>query len=442
MRRVALFLFLAAAIVPLASAHATQVKEVVSSKGFKAWLVEEHGLPLVAVNVSFTGAGFAYDPKDKQGRANLTAALLMEGAGDMGQREFSEALEARAIRMNTNVDADTLDISFESLSEHKELAFSYMALALTKPRFDDSAFLRAHSQAQSILTQQQQQPAYQLDRAFKKAAYGDHPYANEQVGTKETLDDLRVSDIRNVAEHYLSKENIVIAAVGDITAEELSALMDKYLAVLPEKYAPDSKVEDVIVAAGEDPVIIDFDIPQTMVFFGTQGVKRSDPNYFAAYVMNEILGGSSSLTSILGEEIRESRGLAYSVSSHIEPLSHAAMWRGNFASRNDQARSAVNVLLATLKAFREKGPTDEEVQNAKQYLVNSFVLNLDSNDAIASFLINMQINHLGIDYLQRRNSMVMSVRKEEIMDMTNRLIDPDKMLLFMIGRPVLAQPKS
>lgn len=427
---------LSAAICFSPLAHAAQVKEVISPKGIKAWLVEERGLPLVAVKISFRGAGFAYDPADAQGRANMTAALLMEGAGGMNQREFAEALDAHAIQMNTGVEEDTFDVYFESLSEHKSLAFSHAALAISEPRFDAGAIERTKNQSLSVIRQQEQQPGYLVARALRKAAFGSHPYGYERLGTKDTLDNLSESDFRRVQKRFLTRQNMVIGVAGDISPEQLSALLDEHFGALPEKYDPDTKVEEVSIAAGAEPTVIEYDIPQTIVQFATQGVKRNDPNYIAAYVMNHILGGGGSLTSILGDELRETRGLTYSVGSFIEPMQHGALWRGGFSSRNEDARKAVNVLLASVKVFVEQGPTDKEVADAKQYLVDSFVLNLDSNADIASFLVNMQINDLGIDYMQRRNSMVASVQKAQIMEMARRMIDPEKMLLFMIGKPV------
>ncbi len=150
-------------------ALATEVKEVVSPGGFKAWLVEEHVLPLVAVKIAFTGSGSAYDPAGKEGRSNMTAALLMEGAGDMDSRAFNEALENNAIELNFGTDEDLFRASLESLSEHKEKAFSYLGMALTKPRFDDSALERVRSQTLSLLTQEEQEPGYLLHRGWQQA---------------------------------------------------------------------------------------------------------------------------------------------------------------------------------------------------------------------------------------------------------------------------------
>lgn len=415
-------------------AHAAEVKEVVTDKGLKAWLVEEHSVPLLAVKISFTGSGSAYDPSGKEGRANMTAALLMEGAGDMNDKAFAEALENHAIRMDMSVDEDFFDTSVECLSPHKETAFSLLGLALTKPRFNSDSIERVKAQTQTILRQQEGNPGYQLQKAWANAAYGDHPYSNPSAGTKDSIPALQRSDFNDVTRKYLTKENIVIAVVGDITEAELKSLLDAHLGGLPDKYAPDTTVAEVAMPSKATTVNVPFDIPQTMVRFGTQGIKRADPDYMSAYVMNTILGGGGSLTSRLGSEIREKRGLAYSVGTQLNPMMHGASWEGMFSTRTEQVGTAKETLISTLKDFADNGVTNIEFSDARDYLTGAFVLNLDSNASIAGFLISMQIHKLGIDYLDRRNKLVMAVTKESVEDMAKRLADPDKLLVVSVGK--------
>lgn len=430
-----LFGFVAALFLFLQPALATEVREVVTPGGFKAWLVEEHSVPLLAVRIAFKESGYAHDKPGLEGRSNMVAALLGEGAGDLDSRAFNEALEAHAIELTSSADEDQIDVLLETLSEHKDKAFSYLGMALAKPRFDSSAIDRVKSQSLAWLVQKEQEPGYALQRAWQKLAYGDHPYGRAQIGTESGIRALDHGDLATFAKKHLTKENIIIAAVGDISPEELSRLLDAYLAELPQRFEPDVTVPEFTLPAGSnEPVIIAFDIPQTMVMFGANGLKRRDPDYFAAYVMNHLLGGGGSLTARLGEEIREKRGLAYSVYSGLNPMRHAASWHGGFATRNDQAHAALDVLRATLRTFVDQGPGAKELADAKRYVMDSFVLNLDSNAEIAAFLINMQINELGIDYFNRRNALVEAVRKEDVHAMARRLIDPDKLLVAMVGK--------
>ncbi len=419
-------------------AHATEVKEVKTPGGITAWLVEEHSLPLIAVKISFRGSGFAYDAPGEEGRANMAAALLMEGAGDLDSTKFNEALEESAIQMNTAVDEDLLHISVEALSEHKDKALSMVGMALTSPRFDETSIDRTRRQTLSLLVQQGEDPGYKLHRGWQALVYGEHPYGKPQLGTKDGLEKVSESDLRDYMRRYVTKGNIIIGVVGDITPGELSALLDKHLQNLSANYDPEVTVADAAIPAGGEPKVIDFDIPQTMLSFGAPGLKRNDPDYFTAYVMNQILGGGGSLNSKLGIEIREKRGLAYSVYSFLDPSEHAATWNGGFATKNDLAGTAYGVLRDTLKDFIANGPTQKETDDAKRYLTGSFVLNLDSNAEIANYLISMQMHHLGIDYLDKRNRMIEAVTGNAIHALARRLIDPDKLLVVMVGKPKLS----
>jgi len=424
-------------LVPLAAHAATKVQEVVTPLGFRAWLVEEHSLPLVAIQLSFAGSGSAYDPKGLEGRANMVAALLMEGAGDMNSTAFNQALESRAIRLNVGVDEDSLGLILEALSESKEEAFGYMAMAATAPRFDDDAIERVRSQSLTVLKQQSQNPGYKAHRAWQQLAFGEHGYGQPAVGTPTSLPALERSDLKNFAANYLTRQNLLIAASGDITPEELSKLIDKHLGALPANYSPDKRLDEVMLPpGGGKPTIITTDIPQTIVRFGLQGLKRDDPQYFTAHVMNHILGGAG-LTSKLSAEIREKRGLAYSVQTYMNPLSRGAAWMGGFSTRNEKAGEAIAALEKTLRDFTQQGVSATELADAKRYLTGSFILSLDSNTAITQFLISMQENKLGIDYFDKRNALVEAVTAEGVKAMATRLLPPG-LIMVLVGKPQIA----
>jgi zinc protease len=370
----------------------------------------------------------------------MVAAMLLEGAGDMDSRAFNEQIENHAVRLNFGADEELFYASVESLSEHRDKAFSYMAMALTQPRFDESAIERVRAQALSILKQEEQEPNYILQRQWEKLAYGSHPYGKPVLGTGESLKAITKSDMTRFVEHYLSRENLIIAVVGDITPAELAKLMDAHFSGLGQHYNPDVKVADVQLPQEAVQKVVDFDIPQTVVLFGANGIPREDPRYYAAYVMNEIIGGGGALTSKLGVEIRQKRGLAYSAYSYLNPLQHCPVWMGGFATRNEKAGEALDVLRKTLQDFSRNGPTDKEVMEAKQHLTGSFVLSLDSNADIASFLINMQLYHLGQDYFDKRNSLMEKVTKAQVKAAAGTLTDPNHLLVVMVGKPDLKKP--
>jgi zinc protease len=418
------------------AAQATEIQEVTSPGGITAWLVEEHALPLVAIRVSFRGSGYAYDPTGKLGRATLAAGMLTEGAGDLDSRSFNEALEARAIEFNVSTDDDLLNTSVSTLSENNDLAFSYLGMALTSPRFDSEAIERTKRQTLSLIVQQRQQPGYLAEHTWRERAFGGHPYSNPQLGISDDVEKLGKNDLTYYLSHYVTKENLMIAVVGDITPAQLGQLLDKHLGNLPDHYMPDSNVPAVTVASGNSvPVVVDKTIPQTLVVFGTNGLLRNDPDYYAAYVMNQILGGGGDLTSRLAVEVREKRGLAYTIASMVDPLEHASTWQGQFGTRNEKVGEALGVLHNSLKEFVDNGPSDQELADAKQFLTGSFVLHLDSNAKIADFMINMELNHLGRDYLDKRNAMISAVSRPQVMSVARRLINPDKLLIVMVGKP-------
>ncbi|MFO0389315.1 MAG: M16 family metallopeptidase [Alphaproteobacteria bacterium] len=436
MKRLILSLFVLCAQVSVA--YAVEVKEVTSEHGIKAWLVEEHALPLVVVKVAFTGSGYAYDAAGKEGRANMTASLLMEGAGDMDAKSFSEAIESRAISMTAGADEDYFHLSMETLSDHAETAFSYLALVLTNPRFDAEAIERTRRQMLSIQAQQEQEPAYQLMESWQKTAFPNHPYSKPPVGTKASVAGLSKDDLQFVVSNMLTRENIIIAVVGDITPDALKRLLDDQFGNLPAQYMPDTKVEEAVLPApAASAPVVSFDIPQTMVMFGFPSIKREDPAYYAAHVMNHLLGGGGALNSRLGKALRGERGLTYGVGTYLDPAPYASTLRGRFATRNEQAGAALEVLKSTLKKFSEEGITQEELDDAKKFITGSFVLGLDSNTDVANFLINMQVQNLGMDYLNRRNELMQAVTRDDVMAMAKRIIAEDKLLVVMLGKPSL-----
>ena len=418
------------------NAFAANVQEIKTPAGFTVWLVEEHSLPIITANISFTGSGTAYDPQGKEGRTNLAASLFMEGAGNKDAKAFNAALEDRAIRMNIGTDDDAIVAMVSTLSENKDTAFSMLADALIRPRFDADAVARARSKMQVILVEQAAAPSYKLSRGFSESIYGKHPYARDGIGTKESLESLATEDFSGYTEHYITRENIIISVVGDTTPAEISALLDKHLSALPAHYAPDNSVAEVQLPPLPDTQIIKHAMPQTMVAFGLAGLKRSDPDYIAGYVMNYILGGAG-LGSRLSKEIRVKRGLTYGVNTQLAPKMHTGVWRGMFSTKNAQVKNALGALNEMLAETKKNAVTEEELADAKAYLTGSFMLDLSSNQEVANFLTMMQTQKLGRDYLEKRNGLIEQVTLADVRRISDRLIDPARLRVVMVGSPEL-----
>lgn len=437
MRAERIFTFL---ILPLClwaiPAMATPVQEIKTPGGFTAWLIEERAVPALAVTVAFKEAGSARDEAGKEGRAALLAQLLLEGAGEMNAQAFTTALDERAIRMRFSADEDLFRGSMDTLSEMRDEAFRLLAAALAAPRFDPDAIERAQEKARTDLAEMMESPGYILNRAFREQAFPGHPYGRAPYGTPESIAALTREDFEAFRKTHLTRENLLIAVVGDITAGDLVALLDKHLAGLPGRFTPAGSIPDVTVPPPPaQPAKIARDIPQTLVMFGTQGLKRSDPRYLDAHVLNHILGGGGSLVSRLGQEIREKRGLAYYASSDLDPMLHGALLEGSFATRNDAVGEAVDVLRGTIRDVHEKGVTEKELEDAKRYIIGSFPLGLDSNREVAGFLIAMQLHGLGRDYLDRRNALMEKVALKDVNALAHALLDPARLHVVMVGNP-------
>jgi zinc protease len=433
-----IFIFLCLFATP---ALAAPVQEVKTKAGLTAWLVEEHSQPLIAVNIAFRDAGRAYDQDGKEGRAAMVSSLLMEGAGGLDSDAFTIALENSAVRLGFSADDDNFYGNLETLSEHKEQAFSYLGMALQTPRFDDEKIKQIKSQTISAIIDGQNKPANLLSRAWQKQIFGNHPYAKEELGTKESVEAISVDELRDFTQNYLTKKNMVISVVGDISASELSALLDKNLSALPENYNPEVKISDIKLPESAKQTVIEQAIPQTMVNFGMGGIKRADPDYIPAFVMNYILGGGG-LTSRLALEIREKRGLTYGVNTSLVPMRHAEIFAGGFATRSEKVGEAIGALKDVLKEYAKNGASDKEISDAKEFLTGSFVVGLSSNSSIVNFLTMMQLQNLGIDYMERRNNLIRAVTKEQVNNIAKKLIQLDKLQIVMVGKPQLEESKK
>lgn len=431
-------IFFILAVFLTTPALAAPVQEVKSKSGITAWLMEEHSQPIVAVSVAFRDAGAAYDPVGKEGRAFMVASLLSEGAGELDAQSFSAALEERAVRLNFSADDDNFYAHLQSLSEHKEKAFYYLGLALSSPRFEAEAVQRERTQTLATIAELKKKPSARLGRAWQKQVFMGHPYQRPNFGSKKSVENLETEDFREFVGHYLTRGNLVISVVGDITASELAELLDEHLGKLPENYTPETSLPEATFPDKAAQTLVKQDIPQTMVRFGMVGLKRSDADYIPAFVMNYILGGGT-LTSRLGEEIREKNGLAYAVSSELSPMRHGAIFEGWFSTRNEKVGQALAAMKNTLKNFAQNGVSEKELADAKHYLIGAFAVGLDSNAKNAGFLNMAQLNNLGIDYIERRNNLINAVSIKQVNDVAKRLIRLDNLQVVMVGNPTLGE---
>ncbi len=416
--------------LPDRPARAAKVEEVVTPLGIRAYLLREPAIPFISLAFYFEG-GAAQDPEGRDGLSNMAAGLLDEGAGPYDSKAFRSALEDNAIRLSFDADRDGFSGELKTLNDTREFAFELLRLALTEPRFDEEPVERIRGQILADLRRRETDPDYRAARAWFARAFAGHPYARPTRGTPETVAAITREDLRRFVAGRLARGNLHIGVAGDITPEELIPLLDATFGALPAEpeLAPippaEPETRGVIVERME--------IPQSVVVFGHAGIPRDDPDYYAAYVANYILGGGG-FSSRLTEEIREKRGLVYSVYSYLYDARLSPLWLGSLATRNETVAEAIALVRAELArmAKGEIGPKD--VADAKTYLTGSFPLRLTSNDRIARTLVAMSYQGLGRDYLEKRNGYIEAVTLEDVRRAAARLFTPDT-LFVVVGDP-------
>ena len=421
---------LMSAVVTIESEAATKVEEVVTPGGIHAYLVNEPAAAFISLALNFKG-GAALDPAGKEGLANMVSGLIDEGAGPYDSQAFRAELEDNAIRLSFSADRDGFSGDLKTLNEYRDHAFELLRLALSEPRFDEEPVERIRQQIITGLKRRETDPDYLASRGWFEAAFPAHPYGRPTRGTIETIEQLTVDDLRTFVGERFGKDNLIVGVSGDISAEELAPLLDHAFLGLPAEAAP-SEVPFAEPVVGEE-IIVTMPIPQSVVTFGHGGLKREDPDYYAAYVANYILGGGG-FSSRLTEEVREKRGLAYSVYSYLFPADHAAMWLGGVATKNDQVRQSIELIRKELAKMGAGDISETDLANAKTYLTGSFPLRLTSNDQVARMLVGMQLNDLGRNYIERRNSYIEAVTLDDVQRVAKRLFN-DELLVTIVGNP-------
>lgn len=407
------------------------IQDVTTPGGIKAWLLEEHSIPFVALEVMIRG-GSAIDLPETRGAINLMGALLEEGAGDLDARAFAGARDDLAMSLSFDVSADALSVSARFLTENRDESLALLRSALTEPRFDPDAIDRVRAQVLSSLQSDLKDPQAIASQAFNALLYPGHPYANATQGTIETVSELTRVDLIKAHRRAITREGINVAVVGDITAEELKPLLDSLFAGLPEESPDLPGAADVNLPGGIK--VVDFETPQSVVRFAQPGVPRDDPDFFAAFVLNHILGGGG-FESRLMQEVREKRGLTYGIYSYLSIPDYAKIWAGGTASANDKVAETVRVIREEWARLRDTGVTQHELDDAKTYLTGSYALRFDGNGPIANIAVNMQFDDMPIDYIATRNDEIDAVTLEDINRVARQLLDPDRLTFVVVGQP-------
>jgi zinc protease len=398
-------------------ARAAVVQEVTSTGGLKAWLVEDYTVPVVAMNIAFRG-GAAQDPEEKAGIANLMSGLLDEGAANLDSRAFQAQLEDLSIELTFDASTDAFFGNLRTLSTNLDEAFELFRIAVNEPRFDAEPVERIRGQVLAGLRQNETNPTEIASRQFSETLFGAHPYGRAMEGTPETVANITADDLRTFHARTIARDNLHVVFVGALDAKTAGAALDKMFGALPA-HADLVPVAETEPAEGAD-VHAELAVPQTAIRMGGPGLKRDDPDFIAAYVANEILGGGV-FSSRLYNAVRENRGLAYSVGSGLVPYDHAGAFVAATSVDATKTAETVEIMREEIARYAKEGPTEKELSDTKDYLIGNFALRFDSSQKIARNLLNFQLDGLGIDYIDRRNDLIRAVTIEDVKRVAQKL---------------------
>ncbi|MDG1745549.1 MAG: pitrilysin family protein [Planktomarina sp.] len=407
------------------------VKSITSPGGLSAWVLEEPAIPFTTLNLMFSG-GAALDPPDKRGAAFLMTGLLEEGAGDLDSQAFAAEIEALSASFSFDVSDDTLSVSVRFLTENRTETLALLKAALTQPRFDPDAIERVRQQVLSILATKAQDPTDTAQRVWTEQAFGDHAYGTSYQGTESSITALNSADLLAAHQNLLVRDTLSISAVGDITAEDLGPILDDLLGDLPAGSALETAPLQLDIPTGL--TVVDMPTPQSVAIFGHAGIDRNHPDFFAAFILNTILGGQG-IESRLTAEVREKRGLTYGISTVLISKDQANVMLGQVASANDRINAAIEVIRDEWRKLARDGVTAEELQAAQTYLTGAYPFRFDGNSQISRILVGMQRIGLGLDYINTRNAKINAVTLSEINQVAAQLLKPEALNFVVAGQP-------
>lgn len=408
------------------------IQKVVSDGGIEAWLVEDHSVPIIAMNFSFKDAGAAQNNAEQQGLARMLSNTLDEGAGELDSQAFQKELTDLSISLGFSSGRDDFGGSVKTLTKHSTRAFELLTLALTQPRFDPEPVERMRKANQSRIRSSLTNPDWIAARFMNDVAYAGHPYAMNSGGTLSSLEAITPDDLRAYHKAMIGKNNLVVSVAGDIKADALKTLLDDVFGALPDVTIPETP--DIALQNAGSVTVFEKDIPQTIIEIVQPGIDRLDPDYQTAQVMNYVLG-SSGFGSRLTEEIREKRGLTYGIHTYFYDLDHVETLAISTSTKNENVSEMLPLIRAEFDKLKTTPITDDELTDAKAYLIGSLPLSLTSTDKIAGLLQSIQVTGLPIDYLEKREEALEAVTADDVHKLAQKLLNPEAFVTVLVGQP-------
>jgi zinc protease len=409
------------------------LRELVTPRGVRFWLVEDYAVPLVSLEFAL-GGGAAQDQAGKAGAATLLSGLLDEGAGDLDCQAFQQALDEKAIEISFHNERDHLGGRMRTLARHLDRAEELLRLSLNAPRLDAAPSDRVREQLNAQLRHEANDPSAMAGRAWRARVFPRHPYGLPTHGTLESLATVERDELKSLARRLITRGALHIGVVGAIDESRAARLIDAVFADLPASGDLRAVAQAPFVGLG-GVEIVDLDVPQSTIRFGRPAVARDDPDYIASIVLAHVLGGGTGLSSRLFREVREKRGLAYSVSASVQSFDHASYLHGGTTTKNERASESLDVIRAEILDLAQGGLSEDELEKGKKYLIGSYPLRFDTSAKIAGQLVHIQLEGHGPTWLVERNLRVAAVTMADARRAAERVFGDGALSVVVVGRP-------
>jgi zinc protease len=410
---------------------ALEVKRSVLDNGLTLLIVERHNLPIVKVSLGIN-AGSLHEPEEKAGLASLAAGLLTEGTANRSAQEISEEIEFVGGSVGAGGGDDYVKASLSILKKDIDLGFDLLSDILLNPVFPEDEIEKKKERIKGGLKSREDDPGFVASRDFKKAVFGSHPYGRLVSGTEETLDRIKRDDLVEFHANYYVPNNAIMAVVGDVTAAEVEKLIKRYFSQWHAKKIPPLSLPAVREAEGRKTITVDKDLSQANIILGHIGVRRDDPDYYSVSVMNYILGGGG-FASRLMKNIRDDKGLAYSIQSSFMPNRYGGRFQVVLQTKNESANIAIEEVLKEINKIRTTSVSESELADAQSFLTGSFPMRIENSSRIAGFLVAVEVFGLGTDYIDDYPSYINGVTREDVLRVAEKYLDPENYILVVVA---------
>jgi zinc protease len=417
--------------------HALEIKRTKLGNGAVLLVSEQHQLPMVSVSIAFD-AGSRRDPAGKEGLAELTAASLEQGTKQLSAAEFDQKIDFMGGSISIDADRDYVYASMTSLKKYEADTLRLLAQSLENPGLHDTDILRKRGDQVAAIKASDEEPGYAGMVAFTKLIFGASPYGHPTEGFADSVAKLTPDDVRNFYHHYYRIGDAVIAVVGDVEQKAIKDSIERELSGLAGTVPAQSALTAPTIKPGIHADLINRNVAQANLILGSGGIARSNPDYYKLQVMNYILGGGG-FSSRLMKVVRTKAGLAYSIDSSFS----AGKFPGAFAvvlqTKNQSAQESLKLIISQLRAIQDQPVSDHELASAKKFLIGSFPLRLDRQSEIVSFMLQVELYGLGLDYAERYPKLISEVSLRDVTEVAQKYLHPDALQLVAVADQSVAK---